>query len=432
MLGFFQLTLCLFAIILSVVVNLDTSAPLLMWLYILLAILQVIQEKKISLVTVFLCSFIYMVFPEAILFGNLVAAKWGIEHTQTGFLFLIVSSICVFVGYKTIKKSNTPVNFGRFTTTFRKKRLLFAGLITFSVVFFLINLNNTITGLTEGRASAFPFFYSNLLYSLAFACVGLFDVYFNHNKLKVLLASSLIIITFIGTGTRFFLLFIAFIVFFDSLQYLNKRKAFSIFIATVLLVSTSEFIKSTRAGGLLQEAHNRTQTFTGISNYIASKGSAEGLLSNSAMILKYTSEHSLTYGKSIGFLLYFWIPRGLWEDKPTMLDHWLIRQFDNTVSEGFSTASGYGGELLIDFGFLIASLILFFMGRKLAKMEVWIRINSPAAVDARIFSGFLYGFVFFATRSLLTSIFMLISTYFVFKVLFYYLFKKKILQRSIV
>ncbi|KQC34068.1 hypothetical protein AAU57_12550 [Nonlabens sp. YIK11] len=401
------------------------------WTILMIILIEVYQTRKTNLFTIFLFSFLYMIPTEAISNYDLLVLSWGRDDVHTGYGILLLGAGAVMLGYKCTKKiskfykqnvSDKP------QLIINKRRVLISLLLIYEIFFFAINIENTIYGFTAGRASAFPFAFSGILYVIAFLSIGLFLEYFKGNKLKTLLFILPIIITFLGTGTRFFLLFIVFIFFFKDLYYLNFKNSFKIIFGALVIITLTTAIKSSRASGLkLTSTTSSSETSAEeIMDFIASKGSDEGLIRNTAMITDYLSKNEVTYGKSIGFIFVFWIPRSLWPDKPVMLDNWLVNKYFN-VSEGYSSASSFAGELYMDFGFEFALLALLILGVFLFKLEDWILLNHHTSFQNYIFSGFLMGWLFFATRSILTATFILI-TYMVFsKIIFYLLGRFKIL-----
>ena len=89
---------------------------------------------------------------------------------------------------------------------------------------------------------------------------------------------------------------------------------------------------------------------------------------------------------------------------------WPIQKYMFGFSEGYSSASGFGGELYIDFGFYPALLILFVFGILLYELDMWIKYKSIYHLHTQIIGSVLFAWIFFATRSILTSTYVLIFT----------------------
>lgn len=432
-----QITIFLFSIFSSFMIeDLYLNGIIVFWSYLAVLVLEIFQKKRITLLFVFLIAFIYMIPGEAILQTNELYSMWGKEYTNIGFNYLVVSSFAVFFGFKIADlffSEKWKFEIKPYKTIVSKKKTLLFFILAYNILFLLVNLENTIIGLTMGRNNAFPYFYSSLLYALAYLTVGLTDR-LTQNKLNTILLSLPIIITLLGTGTRFLIVFLVFILFFDYLYEMTFKKSIRVMLLGVMLIIGMNTMKDIRTVGLLSGYKSSivTTKHNNITEKLVSYGSSEGLIRNAAMITRYTKDHHYTYGKSIGFLAIFWIPRELWPDKPVMLDSWLVKEYYSGYGEGYSSASSYGGELYMDFGFFIACLILFVGGWGLCRLNYWIHNNYKTDLKKYIISGFLYGWIFFGTRSIMTSSYMLIyvilSSYIVFKLLVRY----KIINRKLV
>lgn len=412
-----QLLLILLSISFSIFSgDLYLNSEICLYSYLIILFLEFLSKKNITLIFIFLSAFIFMIIPEGIINHKELILDWGTYNVRKGFSFLVVSSGLIFIGYKLFEKFGNKnfktKNYLPIKVVVVKKKTLLLLLILYNIVFLLVNLENAIFGLFYGRASAFPFFYSSALYAIAFIIIGITNHLYEGKKIKTLLINLPIIFIFLSIGTRFFLVYIVFIIFFDRLKSLTFKNIIILFIGAFFVLTATNVIKDVRRGGLLTERNPKVEVQDkriNITEFIAGIGSSEGLIRNAAMISDYTNKNGYTYGKSIGFLGIFWIPRAFWPDKPVMLDSWLIQEYYGTqFGEGYSSASSYGGELYMDFGFFFASLLLFFFGILLGKIQLWIDSKHNISVQNYILSGFLYGWIFFGTRSILTSSFMLV------------------------
>src|SRR5690606_3053973 len=132
--------------------------------------------------------------------------------------------------------------------------------------------------------------------------------------------------------------------------------------------------------------------------------------------------HPHTYGSSIAFLTYFWIPRAIWPDKPTMLGHWLIREYRSGFGSGHSSSFGFTGELFADFGYY--SLFFVFL---LVIILNWANqfntfyLSQPRSYT-KILVVMIFSYVFFFVRSPITAtmtfLVLLVVQYLIRKMLF--------------
>lgn len=187
----------------------------------------------------------------------------------------------------------------------------------------------------------------------------------------------------------------------------NMKKLFYVMAVAVFLSALSGFVKENRSLSL-SEMMNQREYSTDNQNHdmfvnIADKMSPEGCVYMTRLAEDYYNTHSHEYGKEIGFMFYWIIPRAIWKEKPTPVDHWLIRKYEN-VSDSFSTASGFTGEIRADFGYWCL-IIVFFWGWLLRYADAYVynafKDDSPRL--EKLFASLIYPTVFFYVRSPLTA-----------------------------
>lgn len=192
-----------------------------------------------------------------------------------------------------------------------------------------------------------------------------------------LLFSSPVFFLMMFNGSRFRLLFtvLPFLLISDFIQVSNitTKKILRMLILVWLLLFVIDFMMQTRRGGLQEFSAQKKETLGGPnSNYLSVKLCQEGSPENIIPVLSYVKTevetNGYTYGKSTGFIFYFWVPRSIWPGKPTQLNAWIPQKYMTGVGEGFSSSSGFCGEPFADFGYF--SLILFiFLGYGLKKAD---------------------------------------------------------------
>ena len=137
---------------------------------------------------------------------------------------------------------------------------------------------------------------------------------------------------------------------------------------------------------------------------LASNMSPEGVVRMARLADRYFADHSLHYGRETGFVLYFWVRRRFFPEKPTMLDYWLIREYNPLVSEKYTTASGFLGELRADFGWF-SLLFVFLFGMLMRRLDDFSSAVFSAGNSSfdMVLASLLYPWVFFFVRSPVTS-----------------------------
>jgi len=203
----------------------------------------------------------------------------------------------------------------------------------------------------------------------------------------------------------------------------NTKSLLYVLAGAILLSGVSSFMKEFRqqalmdmSGGVVFSQEDKAQDpFV----RIADKMSPEGCVYMTYLAEDWFSNHEHTYGREIGFMFYWVIPRAIWKDKPTPVDHWLIRKYEN-VDERHSSASGFTGEIRADFGYWCL-IVVFFFGWILRRADIFVYkafINDEPYLD-KILAALIYPCVFFFVRSPLTS-----TQYFFVEVILYWAIRK--------
>jgi oligosaccharide repeat unit polymerase len=238
------------------------------------------------------------------------------------------------------------------------------------------------------------------------------------------------------SGSRFPLLFSSlgfiFISFdFDKLSYILIVKRY-VPIVLILLLTTQVMMVSRSSGyGSLDDFFNSDDS-TIVSNVdilsasLATTMSPEGIIQSYAKMIGYFETHPFLYGQSSGFLLYFWVPRSIWPEKPKMLGYWMVRATDSDVgfSSGHSASYGFCGDFYADFGMFGAIFFSFGIGLGLKKLEQFRAKRYAEKGTGLILAVITYPFVFFAVRSPITSSMTTIGLIVVYMVLSKILFEK--------
>lgn len=233
-------------------------------------------------------------------------------------------------------------------------------------------------------------------------------------------------------GTRFRLLFLIMpycvILEYIGVKYMPWKKIIKLVILILMLIPITNFIKKNRTISFYEaiENVNRKQDIQSEEFMIklADNMSPEGVVRMTFLANDYFSNHQLMYGKEIGHVLYFMIPRKYWPDKPLPIDHWLIRKYEK-VSSTYSTASGFTGEIRADFG-MGCFIILFFWGMFLKWFDEYAkRVYSSNDTDYnKILIALIYPYIFFFVRSPLTATYS-----FIFEVLVYLIIRKMLTKQ---
>jgi hypothetical protein len=401
------------------------SSNINLWIVILMLGYKIFKDRYVSTISMFIFGFIYIFYKEFLNDSLDLTLDWGKQNVIIGYYVIMFSFISVLVGFhcrELLRNHKNPIIDQSDISSFIKRRFLFFNINIFLiVVIFSGNIYLIFEGLTEGRPNAFKYgILSSFSYAISVIVIVNLKLYYKQyygkdHYLKILFWTSPLFILLVASGARFLLLYGIIALISDKLYTLTNRKIIRMSIFLILFGLLSNQILEFRNEGFLnnkiQELRETqsTSSFT-INQQIVNKLTNEGMLRNASMISDYTSKNGYTYGQSIGFLAYWWVPRGVWKEKPTQLDFWLIREYTSEYSDsGYSTASGFFGELYMDFGKYFLMPFLFGLGYLLSYLNSILILNKTSLTyDRYVISNSILAWVFFSVRSLMTSTFLLI------------------------
>ena len=399
-------------------------------------LLDYFDKKSLSLFQVWLVGFIFIILSEAILIepgANILQAV----------KYLIIANQLIIFGYF------VPVKFNKFRSSFvllnrvKASRWTPYVLIMLVVAYVIYALPGALLSYSLGRNAAASILWEdrNLILSSFFGGLGyvlpsIIAYYYKEirkNKsilVPLLLSIPIFVVLFVG-GTRFPLLFS-----FGGFLIVTQAKSTGRITLNpkligflLLLVASSFLMGQFRSGGLagFESITEETVSETRLSKRIATEMSPEGVVDMTALSMTYFENNPHTYGKSILFLTYFWVPRAIWPDKPTMLGHWLIREYRTGFSEGHSSSFGFTGELFADFGYL-SLIVVFLLGMALNWADQFraYQLSQPQSYK-KILVGMIFSYVFFFVRSPITA-----TTTFLGILLVYYLIRKLLFKKLVV
>ena len=151
--------------------------------------------------------------------------------------------------------------------------------------------------------------------------------------------------------------------------------------------------------------------FYGMDAFIASKN--------------YIYDKGLLYGETFYELIFFWIPRKIWTDKPITITYefgfMLQPYFSKNTLTGF-TSSSLIGEFLLNFGYVGILIYILFMTSLLFLANKFISISSRYLLF--IFPIFLFHIMLIMHGGLAPHIAMFLADFLPYSILFYLCYKK--------
>lgn len=230
-------------------------------------------------------------------------------------------------------------------------------------------------------------------------------------KLWLTLISTLAILVAFALGTRILLGFQVAGVLFFLLQgfQITKKRLLLILIIIFLLAGSQAVMRTARVTGI--GSINWQQTQQELLQQPEAYLSAEGVLRVNAWIhLTKTYSPDGRVPENL-FILYWWVPRQVWPDKPTMAGHWFIREM--TTERGFSqthsVSGGFSMPALLDFGPIAGAFFSMVYGFLLASLEAFVHRNRDRHHPEAILAALLFFGVFFMMRSLQTGLIFIMT-----------------------
>lgn len=209
-----------------------------------------------------------------------------------------------------------------------------------------------------------------------------------------------------ASGTRFYLGFMLCGVLHFVLQPLepmSRRRRLAILAAALAFLALQGTMRASRGSGLvdldaseLGSALLRPETFL----------SSEGLLRVNAWVHEKRAWEDPARPFENAFILYWWVPRSIWPDKPAMEGRRLIEDVmdDGWFGANHSVAGGFAMPALLDFGPWLGVVAAFLYGVALGALQRFAWRHASLADPASIAVALAVFGVFFTARGLHTSL----------------------------
>lgn len=408
------------------------------YILLLLAFINWRETRQLTLFQVWIAGYIFIIQSDIMItLQNLHSVD---EAVSNAINFLSIANGIVLLGYS-LRSGSLAVGVNeqmKQRDIQIKKEFLFVVLIIFfSLLYIVERSQQAFEAFMLGRqlvdAKGSGNFYDYFISAIGGIMPCFISFYFYRIKhwksaAVLVLCIPFFLISFMS-GTRFKLLFIVLppliIVEWININNLyGRRLVYIVFLAIVLIISSS-VIKEYRLSSLMDgKEYKITKTINDPLLVNLSKNmSPEGIVNMIKLQDEWFSCHPHSYGRESAVLLYFWIPRSFWNNKPLQLDYWLIRKFER-VSDAHSTASGFAGELKADFG-LFSLVVLFLFGAFIRYLDSYVHKVLYYNNSDVVFVSLMIPFVFFWVRSPVTAFINMI-----FQIIIFYVVKKYFLSEN--
>ncbi|MGD6778425.1 O-antigen polymerase [Sutcliffiella horikoshii] len=385
---------------------------------ILTSFIILIFKLRIRLLLVWQVAFLYIIGFEGFLHHNEIVFNYGSGAIRAS-KYLVVTFLLTNIGYLLFflldnKKNGTKRKY-IYQESYKPTALSLILIVSTYLVYIFMNIDNTVSSIYGGRSAAtlegsLSFLHSatNNVISMILPAILAFTFRYIYNFKKyvlfsIVLSIPIILILFIQ-GTRFPLLFsIAGLLLVLLINVKIKLKnIIALTLVGLTLLFLSELMVASRGVGIVNylnaTGNDLQENVQGIFY------SREGVIRTNTWMIEYFDENPHLYGASSSFVLFFWVPRVIWPEKPTMLGYWLIREINiGGFGEGHSVSFGFAGDAYADFGLLGGMIFSLLLGCVIYILE---RRNNKVLFSKYniLYIAITYPFIFFGMRSLQTSL----------------------------
>lgn len=397
--------------------------------YIIILFLNYKRNNAFNLYQIWIAAYVFMVWSEM----EIIAVNSFSDNYIIPFVRFTLANFSFLLGYHFYKNKDFNINRIQQVSTGNGMFLFVLILlyVYFIVTKFVAAQNIFYNGRSYGSGSAIGngTLLGSLTSALGLLLPAIIGYYITVVKRKsilisVLLSLPIFIILLLTTSRYKFLFSVLPFLIVTGIFDLNSpsfKKNLLLFLSMLLIIALTGYLKKHRNIAFVEfeasELFVSQSKGQDVFENLAYQMSPETVVYMASVADDYFSTHDLHYGKETGFLFIFWVPRGWWPDKPTMLDNWLIREYEN-VGEGFSSASGFIGELRADFGWFCL-LFMFLFGLLIHRFDDYTRfvLNTKPSSYNLVLIAILYPWVFFAVRSPITATMSLLWELLVWRVL---------------
>lgn len=384
------------------------------YLLLLLLLGDLYAERSVSLMTIWLSGFIYIVLSDMLL------NSYGAENLWASKYMLIANDMIIIGYYSKLpekKQISTPNS-----DYIKPSKSFWITYCVFYIIYLAYSIPIVINSIALGGRNAEDtesnLFLSTFLsgYKVMPILIAAYFAWFKPNKKWIAIVLSLpFLLAEFFSGTRFRFLF-SVMPFLLVIGFLNLRKITSRTVSKMILIviaigALSSVMVLFRNSGfkgretIVSESQLMNHPYGDYwSTKISAECSPEGTVPMMTILRNHINVYGHTYGVYTGFIFYFWVPRSIWPSKPEMIGHWLAQGYLTGISAGHSSSLGFTGELYADFGYF-SLILLLFLGRLMRKGNSFILCYDYGRVPClqSLISVLLIPYIFFTVRSPITA-----------------------------
>ena len=384
---------------------------------------QYFKFKSFDYIHIWLLAFLYVMVGETLIKYDVIQKTVnGVEAVK----LIYISNCLIFIGYYFFNSVKIPIK-EKLYIGISKKTII--AVVILAILYFSFNINEAYHSFIFGRhtllkgnvevtilsaiGKAFSFIYPAILaYYFRYVKKGKVSIFL------LILLCSLVLVVQVLYGTRYNILFS--LLGFFMIYYYKNLPLKTIILGLVVVGSVSLYIVKQRPVGK-ERLKERASIKYDFYKKLGSIGSNENVIKYTAQLLTYYDSKNYEYGKASGFILYWWIPRSIWEGKPKQISYYLLREFsdDRGYYKSRSISFGFTGELYADFG-KFSYLIWPFMGAIFSVLDKKRKYHFENKSLKMIIYAMLYPVFFFSVRSWITAMIAFTFILFLFSIFYTY------------
>ena len=250
-----------------------------------------------------------------------------------------------------------------------------------------------------------------------------------------IIPSSIIWLIYIIIGTRHHILF-SFFCLVGTYSLISRKKIKFRTVYLILIISgyfLSNMILDVRRHGFINYI-----TGNKIERYLkhTSDINTDKTVNYMSYVVDYydREENSYRYGQSTLTVIFFWVPRTIWKDKPPQFAYWFIREYqggEKGFSSKYSAPSSYLAEIYSDFGNLGVIFISLLIGYLSFRIDLYFYKSKVIESYKQIlFVSFFLASFFFLARQLNQFFSKLLIVYIIIYILFFFNKRLTYIQQS--
>ncbi len=391
-----------------------------LFLFLFVIIFLVFLKKDVlsRITALFYLAFIYFVLYEGSFDNYVIIKTWGTESYNLASK-LVISGFALFIlGFSSIKNNIHDISNQKSFVILLNRHIHLILFIVY-IIYLFFAFQKGVDYYTLGRTLGYGY-KQYVIRSPTKSLLHYFLMFFNmllpsvlvyvYYRLKqypikyVLIPTIPIFLLILLSGSRYSLIvsFLGVIMVAKNISKISLKHLFQGILITIFIFFLTSAQIANREKGFNQFNYDSVSTTIDEYGFVKSEGTVKTL----SMMVKYFKTREHFYGTSTFQIIFFWIPRALWNSKPYTADYKIARDMSLFQNNAITTtASSFFGDFYADFG-ILGGLFSCFVYGVLAKLIVFKLIKNIdfSFHPLNVLSGVFIGLFLFSMRSFVVPI----------------------------